>query len=306
MGVSSSSVLDNVACKNRLRGLILAITLSAACHSCAHSGERAMFSEHAVPRQKIDIPVEPKAALFVEQSRQRLSLTAEYNSLRHCNTLSSPKVFAIGSSTMASLLGPAIKRMLKRSRPKAKFAQWGKPSSGLARPDFHDWPAQVPRIIRRHRPDMFVVSLGTNDYQALRKRNGSWVRPHTARWKRLYAQRVRKMLELMSGEGRTRLVVWVGPTSFRGEGPRVLGPLISRIVRQEIERFGGPAVFVDAFAATSDNRNNPLETYRIPGKRRPQPMRSHDGIHLKIGAVRALMAAPAVHHLLKCIAEDKP
>ena len=221
-------------------------------------------------------------------------------SLQQCLPMAAPRVYALGSSTMASLLGPALKRMLKRDWPEATFAQWGKPSSGLARPDFHDWPAQIPKINRRHKPDLFVVSLGTNDYQAVRLRSGAWVRSGTARWKQVYASRVRKMLDLMSGPERRRLVVWVGPTAFPGKGSYTIGPEITKILRREIAAFGGPAILVDAFAATTDGKNRPRDTFKVPGKRGLKAMRGRDGIHLTAEAVRALMGRPAADHILQC------
>ena len=285
----------------------LQVILGAVClQACGTVSPRSPAYEHAFSRQVIDIPVDPQQAIVDESMSARRQPVTRIESLRQCQAVKNPKVYALGSSTMASLLGPALKKRLLRAHPKAKFAQWGKPSSGLARPDFHDWPSEVPRIIRRHKPDMFVVSLGTNDYQAVRLRNRKWVRPYTPKWTRVYASRVRKMLDLMSGDARRRLIVWVGPTSFPGDNPRKMGPLISDIIRQEISAFSGPAVFVDAFAATSDSQHQPLDSFRVKGKRKKQPMRSHDGIHLTIGAVRALMAQPALQHVLDCIVSETP
>ena len=85
--------------------------------------------------------------------------------------------------------------MIKRGWPEAGMAKWeslrwlGTAVLRLAR--------TIPKIIRRHKPDLFVVSLGTNDYQAVRLHNRAWLRPGTSRWKKVYASRVRKMLDLM-------------------------------------------------------------------------------------------------------------
>ena len=268
--------------------------------ACGHSGVRSEALEVASQRRVIDIPVEPRDTDLLELGRARTEVTASLHSLRRCMPMRTARIYALGSSTMASLLGPALKRIMKREWPEASLSKWGKPSSGLARPDFHDWPRQIPKILRRHKPDMFVVSLGTNDYQAVRLRNGSWVRPGTARWKRVYASRVRKMLQLMSGPSRSRAVIWVGPTSFPGEGSKTLGPLITKILRREIRAFGGPAVLIDAYGATTDDRNRPRDKFRIPGKRGWHQMRGHDGIHLTIGAVRALMARPVADSVSHC------
>lgn len=284
----------------RVCELVSVVAVFLGLVACGHTGIRGSAVEAPSNRRVIDIPVDPRDGTLVEDTRSRATLSTSIESLRYCRPMGKARVYALGSSTMASLLGPALKRMIKRGWPEASMAKWGKPSSGLARPDFHDWPAQIPKIIRRHKPDLFVVSLGTNDYQAVRLHNRAWLRPGTSRWKKVYASRVRKMLDLMSGPQRLRPVIWVGPTSFPGEGSRTLGPLITQILRREIQAFGGPAVLVDAYAATSDGKNRPKDTFRIPGKRGRHDMRGHDGIHLTIEAVRALMARPAYDHILRC------
>jgi hypothetical protein len=214
-------------------------------------------------------------------------------------------VYAIGSSTMASLLGPALERDLRREGIEVRT--WGKSSSGLARPDFHDWPSKIPNIVRRHRPDLFVVSLGTNDFQPLRQGRG-WIRFENPRWQQTYRDRVDRMLDMMSGPERRRAVIWVGPTSFPGDNVRRYGPVITRILRERIEAFGGPAFYVDAFAATSNEQGLPRNTLTIPGRRQPLPLRGNDNIHLTMAAVRAVMVEPVVQRLTSCLrgVHDEP
>ncbi|MEX2628243.1 MAG: hypothetical protein WD225_15260, partial [Ilumatobacteraceae bacterium] len=40
-------------------------------------------------------------------------------------------------------------------------------STGLARPDYFDWPAQMQLIVDRYRPDLTIVMVGENDNQPL-------------------------------------------------------------------------------------------------------------------------------------------
>ena len=40
-------------------------------------------------------------------------------------------------------------------------------SSGLARPDFHDWPAHLRDTLRTSDPDIVIVTFGGNDAQGL-------------------------------------------------------------------------------------------------------------------------------------------
>ncbi|MDP6945291.1 MAG: hypothetical protein QF464_14180, partial [Myxococcota bacterium] len=110
-------------------------------------------------------------------------------------------MYLIGSSTMGSVLGPMLQKELKK-RWDIKAKRWGKASSGLARPDFHDWLGEAPNLMRRHRPDYVVVSLGTNDHQPLKTKR-SWIKTKNPKWAATYKERVLTMLRRLSGPDRT-------------------------------------------------------------------------------------------------------
>jgi len=213
-----------------------------------------------------------------------------------------PKVYAIGSSTMATLLGPMLKRVL--AADDVEVVRWGRASSGLARPDFHDWPRKVPGLMRRHRPDIVVVSLGSNDFQAI-WHNKRWVRFEDERWEKIYAERVDRMLTGAAGEDRERLVIWVGPYAFAGGRAQVRAPIVNRIMRERVEAFaeaGGKVFFVDAFAATTNERGRPLAEARLGDARRAVGIRTSDGIHLTNAAVQAFMGEPIIEVVRSCLA----
>jgi hypothetical protein len=91
----------------------------------------------------------------------------------------SPLIYGIGGSTMGTLLGPMLDKVFEEND--VEFKRWGKASTGLARPDFHDWPKETPALMRKHKPEVDVVSLGTNDYQQLWD-DGEWVRLEEPEW----------------------------------------------------------------------------------------------------------------------------
>ena len=61
-----------------------------------------------------------------------------------------PTVYGIGGSTMGTLLGPMLDKVFEEND--VEFRRWGKASSGLARPDFHDWPKATPELMQKHKP----------------------------------------------------------------------------------------------------------------------------------------------------------
>ena len=207
-----------------------------------------------------------------------------------------PKIFGLGGSTMGSALGPMLDHLYKPEG--VEFSRWGKASSGLARPDFHDWPGEAPRLMKKHKPDIVVVSLGTNDYQALKTKEG-WIRQEeTEAWAKAYADRVDAMLTGLTADNPQRLIIWSGPYAFKGENAEVRAPVVNRIMRERVAAFvarGGRAEFLDAYAVTSDAKGRPLSEADLPGQKGgKQKIRQKDNIHLTTEAVRAFLADPVV------------
>jgi hypothetical protein len=207
-----------------------------------------------------------------------------------------PFVYAIGSSTMGSYLGSYLEQDL----PKAGFAfrKWAKASSGLARPDFHDWISKVPDIAKQWKPDIFVVSLGTNDFQPLRK-GKRWIKLGTREWTAEYTARVDKMIQLASGKGNKRVVVWVGPGIFDQPKARRMAMRINAIVKARIEAFNGPAFHVDLVTPLVGKGKRPAKTIRVSSRRRVAVF-GKDGIHMSREAINHLMAKPVIRLLTAC------
>lgn len=270
---------------------------------CATSGTRAAHDFAHSQRRIWDVLIEKRDGLS-ETVRQRDSAEVRANSLRECLPLPKKgmRVYGIGSSTMGALLGPMLKNMVAK-RHKATMKFWGKASSGLARPDFHDWPKLVAGLMGKHRPHVVVVSLGTNDFQALKTDQGKWLRPVSPRWALRYGQRIDKMLKRLTGPKRRRPVIWIGPTSFPGENAARMGPKITALLRSRIEAFAGPVFLVDAWENTTDDEGRPGKVFQVEGMKKPLPMRGHDTIHLTAKAVRALMARPAADVIGTCLAK---
>jgi len=211
-----------------------------------------------------------------------------------------PVVYGIGGSTMGTLLGPMLDKVFGEND--VDFRRWGKASSGLARPDFHDWPKSAPELMHKHKPDIVVVSLGTNDYQALWE-DGNWVRQEDADWEKKYGERVDAMLAAIAKDDEDRLIIWSGPYAFEGKNAVVRAPIVNRIMRERVEAFaaaGGNAVFHDAYVVTSDDKGKPLDQAVLPGTKKAADIRTKDKVHLTADAVRLLLAKPIVDIALPC------
>ena len=215
------------------------------------------------------------------------------------------KVVAIGSSTMKGALAPMLRRLTKKQKLDIKIDNKAKSSTGLARPDFFDWHKRAKQIAKKGRPDIWLVSMGTNDYQAVREGKKTWHRPPSQAWKDAYAARVRGLLEIMSGPDRKSAIVYIGSTPFKSSGARRIGPKLNEIVKQEIAKFDGPAVFYNIFSLAADAKNNPREHVKAPQSRRKVvKLLGEDNTHMTRSAVKFLLASPALRLMQACAGQQ--
>jgi hypothetical protein len=93
----------------------------------------------------------------------------------------------------------------------------GQISTGLARPDFFNWPSQMQEIVDRFRPDLTIVMLGENDNQSLQTPGGDLdTAIGTFEWQQAYEDRVERFATIATSEGGH--VIWVGLPNERDEG----------------------------------------------------------------------------------------
>jgi hypothetical protein len=132
-------------------------------------------------------------------------------------------VLAIGDSIGIDL-GLGLQRVMGNTGY-YKVIVDGKISTGLARPDFFNWPAQLQLDIIQYDPDILVVLFGLNDPQAMRTTSGTLV-TFSRPWFNEYSRRVNRILELGTGGGRR--MVWAG------------GPIVSdRRLRHDMNELNG-------------------------------------------------------------------
>lgn len=112
-----------------------------------------------------------------------------------------------------------------------------KVSTGLARPDYFDWPGFVAAEMARYDPDVAVLMVGGNDIMQMGN-------PET------YRARVATVMDLMEREG--RVVVWMGQPNF-GPGREEMAQRVrdlNAIFAEEAAKRPW-VVFVDTYALTS-------------------------------------------------------
>jgi hypothetical protein len=85
--------------------------------------------------------------------------------------------------------------------------RWSRPSIGLTRLDFFDYPGWL-RSKDLGRVDFCVVELGANDLQSISVGRLKWIAVGTERWQQIYQQRQEQMMETLKTD-RCAEVVWL-------------------------------------------------------------------------------------------------
>ncbi|HSI82353.1 MAG: DUF459 domain-containing protein [Candidatus Methylacidiphilales bacterium] len=178
---------------------------------------------------------------------------------------------AVYGDSMANGLGWGLEQVAAK-RPGVRVINRGKSSTGLARPDFYDWPTSFTHFIEGDKPDIAVIFLGLNDNQTIWN-NGKFTHEFgTTGWEDLYAQRVRDIIA--TAKANNIKVFWIGL-------PQVNPPVYSKkvvlmngIFSQCISASGGAFIPTWDFSAPSGNF-----TAYLPDGGAMKLARTSDGSH---------------------------
>jgi uncharacterized protein len=90
----------------------------------------------------------------------------------------------------------------------------GKEATGLTRPDYYNWPAELQSDVTKIDPQVVVIMMGANDPQDF---PGPPDVPYgTAQWDTMYRQRVVQFMQIATSEGAK--VIWVGMPPMQDPG----------------------------------------------------------------------------------------
>jgi uncharacterized protein len=165
--------------------------------------------------------------------------TAEADSIRAPTSRTKLRVVIVGDS-LAAGLGFFAERVF---RPRLVVVSGqGRISTGLARPDYFNWPFTMHRIVDRFDPDLVIVMLGENDHQSLQTVHGRRdAQIGTPAWPAAYQERVEGMMRIATSEGAK--VVWAGLPVSANRDLRDHSLRQNAIFRRAAENVDGVAYF---------------------------------------------------------------
>jgi hypothetical protein len=161
----------------------------------------------------------------------------------------------------------------------------GRISTGLARPDYFNWPAQMQQIVERADPDLVLVMLGENDNQGLLNPDGTLEQDiGTFDWAAHYEARVERFAKIATDGGAH--VVWIGLPNERDRGRWDFIQKQNSIYQAVADRLPNVAYFDtwDTFAAADGG----YSAYYRDGNKVTQ-IRADDGVHFNTDGYTLLM-----------------
>jgi hypothetical protein len=174
-------------------------------------------------------------------------------------------------------------KLLTEQRKDIKVHRFVKVSSGLARPDFFDWPAYLKEdMAKRKQPfEAVLLMLGANDGQDV-KVAGKRLSFGSDEWKAMYAKRVAAVMDYYLQNG-VRRVYWAGMPRMGVGGLNERMDVLNGIYRTEAAKRAPRVRYIDEWTAV----DAPATTYQAD-------LRQSDGVHLETsGGVKAAKAALA-------------
>jgi hypothetical protein len=151
----------------------------------------------------------------------------------------------------------------------------GKISTGLARPDYFNWPAALKQIGSVFRPDIVIVMIGENDNQSLLDAHGSVETSiGTGAWPPAYEERVERFATIATRAGAH--VIWIGLPIEREESRWVFVQRQNEIYEAVADRLPNVA-YLDAWDLFSKPDGGYTAYFRDGN--RVELVREDDGIH---------------------------
>ena len=197
-----------------------------------------------------------------------------------------PKILIVGGSQIAGAFGMWLGKALREDG--YEFHRQARSASGLARPDFYNWPTLLEELLAEHDPDGVVVMFGGNDAQGLRMpkdHDTKWIRWGEDGWFPEYRKRVEAFAELIAPDD-SRQLFWLGMPAMRSHKLDTRVKQINDVYRSVIdERESG--FYFETRPVLADKGGRFIDHMTIGGEK--VRIRAHDGVHLRGPGARRLI-----------------
>ena len=147
--------------------------------------------------------------------------------------------------------------------------------TGLARPDYFDWPAELQADVAKYHPQAVVVFLGANDPQNMVV-GGQALTFGTPAWDQAYAERVGQFMSEATAAGAR--VMWVGMPPMADPGRNAAMARVDDLYQQQAAVHPG-VTYLSSWTVLGDAQGNFAE-YLPAASGAPVDVREPDGTHI--------------------------
>lgn len=224
----------------------------------------------ALVNPKSNATVDPQLLAARRQTDGRFELTTN------------DRVLLIGDSMMQGI-APFISRALRHDYG-IDSLDISRQSTGLAYPNFFDWPGTVSKTLATGDYNTMIVFLGANDTwdMILDKRFEPF---GSERWQNVYASRVNEILTT-AAQHQVR-VIWLGvPVMGRAKINKGV-PILNAAYQAETQKIGAFSRFVPTAALLTDDLEHYSKFKTLPD-RGQVAVRTEDGVHFTAPGQRIL------------------
>ncbi len=164
----------------------------------------------------------------------------------------------------------------------------GRIDTGLTRPDYFNWPAELQVDLANQRPQLVVVMIGANDPQGLVTPNGS-IRFGQPGWDEAYSTRVSAFIAEANAAGAH--VLWVGMPPMQDPGLDAALKHLNGLVQAQVTGTkDGGAAYLSSVPALGD-QHHAYAAYLPDSSGAVTNVRTPDGIHVTPAGGARLAAA---------------
>jgi len=201
---------------------------------------------------------------------------------RHPSAVNPLRVLVVGDSLGIDLGDVLVNELTQTGHVQATLD--GQVATGLTRPDYFNWPAELSSDLPRYTPQVIVVMLGANDAQDL---PGPPDVPFgNPAWLSTYRDRVAAFMDEATSRGAK--VIWVGMPPMQNPGLSVAMQTLDGIVASAAHTHQGVA-YVDGWNLLASPTGQ-FTPYLVVGGREVD-VREPDGTHIAPGGAQVLSAA---------------
>ncbi len=202
--------------------------------------------------------------------------------VRSIAALAPLRVFVAGDSQADPLASELDSAARAADRPTAVH-NGSRIATGLARPDYFNWPAELSAVAAAEDPDVIIVVIGGNDAQDM-QRDGQYFVVGTSEWAAEYEARVALVMDLVQAEHRR--IVWINQPPLRDADDDAAADLINIAITHAASTRPWVRV-IDAHAMFAGADGSYVESY-TDADGETFTSRQEDGVHLTRRASRVL------------------